>query len=616
MPQNWEKLRQAAASLRYWILKATTAAGSGHPSSSLSAVELLTVLFFGGFFRYDLRHPEDWANDRLIFSKGHAAPLLYALYALAGAITWEELLTLRQKGSVLEGHPTPRFLYHEVATGSLGQGLAMGMGMAWAFKYLHPSPARVFVLLGDSEMSEGSNWEVLQLASYYQLNNLVALLDVNRLGQRGPTMYGHDLEAYQKRITAMGWQAWIVEGHNLPALAQIYQKALTNPQKPQFIIARTLKGKGVSLLENREGWHGKVLSPTQLKTALAEINCSQPRLHLRLSRPRQSLPAPHFSFNHSSPKSQQSFFPEKELSTREAFGRALAVYGHDYPQLVVLDAEVSNSTYTNLFKKQFPQRFWEMFIAEQSMVGAAIGLAQRGYLPVVSTFAAFLSRAYDQIRMAQYSRANIKIVGSHAGVSIGADGPSQMGLEDLAFFRTLRRGIVFYPADAVSTFALLRQALDYRGLVYLRTTRPPTPLLYRWGEKFPLGGSKTLRSSSYDKVTLVAAGITLFEALKAAADLQAQGIAVRVIDCYSIKPIDRATLRLAARQTELIVVVEDHYPEGGLAAAVREAVNGINIPVLSLAVNKIPQSGSGEELLDEMGLSAKKIEQRIYSFFR
>ncbi len=586
----------------------TTAAGSGHATSSLSATDLMVGLLFGGHFRADLRRPQHPANDRILFSKGHAAPLLYALYAAAGLIPERELLTLRKFGSRLEGHPIPAsFPYAEAATGSLGQGLSVGLGMALAAR-MDKLPYRTFVLLGDSELAEGQVWEAAQLASHYKLNNLVAIADINRLGQRGATMLGWNVQAYAKRFAAFGWRTYVVDGHDLDAVAQTYRRALTPSHRPTIILAKTVKGKGVSFLENKNGWHGRALSKVQLEQALEELG-SVKKMRGIIPKPPARRPA-----------TQPTRRPAKPLhytrgtlvATRQAYGNALVRIAPAFPELVVLDAETSNSTMAETFAKVQPKRFFEMFIAEQNMVSAALGLARRGKTPFASTFAAFMTRAHDQIRMAALSNAHLVLCGSHAGVAIGQDGASQMGVEDIALFRTIFDSTVLYPSDAVSAEKLVEQAARARGIVYLRTARNSTPVLYKNTEAFPIGGSKTLAESRKDKATIIAAGITVHEAAKAYNELLKRKINVRVIDLYSIKPIDRKTLLRAARQTKHIIIVEDHVAEGGIADAVREVV-GTLAKVTSLTVHKIPRSGKPEQLLAYEGINAKAILRAVRS---
>jgi transketolase len=602
-----ERLEMLALRIRRDILVMTTRAGSGHPSSSLSAADLMAGLLFGGAFRFDVEHPERPDNDRLIFSKGHASPLFYALWAAAGAVSQEQLLTLRQFGSPLEGHPTTAFRFTEASTGSLGQGLSVGLGMALNARYLDRLPYRTWVLLGDSEMAEGSQWEALQAAAFHNLDNLVAVLDVNRLGQRGETMYGHDTGAYATRVGAFGWETLVIDGHAMDEILAAYARAQQPRQRPLMIIARTIKGKGVSFVEDRNGWHGKALKPEELERALRELGPVDLTLTGTIARPAGAVPARRAA----AAAEPVAYAKDRPVATRKAYGNALKRIFPSFPDLVVLDGEVGNSTYAEIFQQAFPEHFFEMYVAEQNMVGAALGLARRGKIPFVSTFAAFFTRAFDQIRMSRYSDANIKFCGSHAGVSIGEDGVSQMGLEDIALFRTLLDGVVLYPADAVSTEKLVEAAARHTGIVYLRTTRQETPILYDAGESFAIGGSKVLRSGPADAVTVVGAGITLHEALAAHAALLAEGCPIRVIDLYSVKPADERTLRAAARATRAVVTVEDHVAEGGLGEAVRSALAGEPVPVLTLAVRKLPKSGKPAQLLDYEGISAAAIVRRV-----
>ena len=603
MTTSPEQLSQLSRLIRYGILTSTTAAGSGHPTTSLSAVELMAALFFGGFFHCDPTHFDHPGNDRLIFSKGHAAPLFYTLWAVAGALPFDELSTLRKFGSRLEGHPTMAFPYTESATGSLGQGLSIGVGMALNAKYLEHSSSKTYVLLGDSEMAEGSVWEAMQLATHYKLDNLIAVLDVNRLGQRGQTMSGHNLDDYAAKAAAFGWQAIVVaDGHSLDEITAAYQQALTAKDKPVMIIAKTMKGKGVSFIENKDGWHGKALNQDELQKALTEIGEVDVALRGAIALPTAIavIPAPA-----ASPAASLDYPADKPVATRRAYGNALVRLYSQYPQVVVVDAEVGNSTYAGLFQAAHPERFFEMFIAEQNMAGVALGLSRRGQIPFASTFAAFWTRAFDQIRMGQYSDANVKFCGSHAGVSIGEDGASQMGLEDIAMFRTLQNSVVLYPSDAVATERLVEEMIKHQGIVYQRTTRMDTPILYSPYEQFPIGGSKVLRSSDHDVATVVAAGVTLHEALAAYDELQKEGIAIRVVDLYSVKPLDVATLQQAAQETGVVITVEDHYPEGGIGEAVAAALPGQT--VVSLAVRQMPQSGKPRELLEYEEISSAAI---------
>jgi len=601
-----EKLEKISKLIRWYSLAMSTEAGSGHPTSSLSATELMAGLLFGGVFRYDLANPENPNNDRLIFSKGHASPLFYSLWAVAGVVSEKELMTFRKFGSRLEGHPTFAFRYTEAATGSLGQGLSIGVGTALNAKYLDKLPYRSYVLLGDSEMAEGSQWESIQIAAYYKLNNLVGVIDVNRLGQRGETMYGWDVESYALKIAAFGWETIVIDGHSYTEVLEAYEKA-TSSEKPVMIIAKTIKGKGVSFLENKNGWHGVALKKDDFQRAVNELGEIDHSVRGQISLPADLKPEP------AKPRKpeEKSYPPDKPVATRKAYGETIARIYPQFPEIVSLDAEVSNSTEAEIFKKAYPDRFFEMFISEQNMVGAAVGLARRGKIPFVSTFAAFLSRAYDQIRMSRFSDSNIKFVGSHAGVSIGQDGPSQMGLEDIAMFRAVPDSVVLYPCDAVSTAELVEKAAGHQGIVYIRTTRMATPIIYGADEPFAIGGSKVLRKSDRDVATVAAAGVTVHEALKAYDELSSQGINIRVIDLYSVKPLDEATLREAANNTDFILTVEDHYPAGGIGEAVTSVLTPPTVPVYSLAVRKMAKSGLPEELLDYEEISQKAIVSKV-----
>lgn len=564
----------------------------------------MVSLLFGGFFHFDADNPNHSNNDRLIFSKGHAAPLLYSLWTVAGKLTEEELLTLRKFGSPLEGHPVRTFPYSEAATGSLGQGLSIGVGMAINGKYLDRLPYRVFVLLGDSEMAEGSVWEAIQLASYYQLDNLIGIIDVNRLGQRGETMYGHDLNAYERRISAFGWKTICIDGHNYNEIFKAYEEALKS-DAPTMIIAKTIKGKGVSFLEDKEGRHGVALTEEEFKKAVKELG-EVKKVTASVKKPAKLSPNPQLI---ETKEFSKKYSIGEMVPTRRAYGEALVKIFPEFPEIVVLDAEVCNSTYAEIFKKYYPERFFECFVAEQNMVGMAVGLAIRGKIPFVSTFAAFLTRAFDQIRMTQYSDANINFVGSHAGVSIGQDGPSQMGLEDIAMMRSILNSVILYPSDAVSTEKLVREAAKQKGIVYIRTTRSSTPVIYSYDEEFPIGRAKVVKESDKDLFTVVGAGITLHEALKAYEELKNRGIFVRVIDLYSVKPLDVETLKKALSETKAIITVEDHYPAGGIGEAVKAEVCPDR--VYSLACRKTPKSGTPEELLDYEEISAKAIVSKV-----
>ncbi len=607
---NKDKLEKLSKLIRYLILVSTTKAGSGHPSSSLSAVELMSTLFFGGFFKFRVNDIKYVNNDRLIFSKGHASPLIYSLWTAAGAISNEEILTLREFGSKLEGHPTPSFPYAEAATGSLGQGLSIGLGMALNAKYIDKVPYYTYVLLGDSEMAEGSQWEAIQIAAHYKLDNLIGIIDVNRLGQRGETMYGWDIESYKGMMSSFGWETITIDGHNIEEIENAYKHALSVKGRPTMIIAKTIKGKGVSLLENKNGWHGKAITEDQLDIALNELGDIDKNIRGEILEPEQvNMPEEEVEKYNKIP------IEGDKIATRKAYGNALVNIFSKYPNMVVLDAEVSNSTFSDIFEKQFPQRFFEMYVAEQNMIGTAIGLSIRGKIPFVSTFAAFLARAFDQIRMSQYSKSNIKFVGSHSGVSIGEDGPSQMGLEDIAMFRTLLGSVVLYPSDGISTEKLVEEAAKYFGNVYIRTTRMETPIIYSSEDIFKIGGSKIVKESKDDVITVCAAGITLHETLKAYEELKKENILIRVIDIYSIKPLDKDSIRKAQKETKAMITVEDHYAEGGLGEAVK-SVASEKSPVYILAVRKMPRSGKPGELLDYEEISSKAIISKVKEILR
>ncbi|HUY76220.1 MAG TPA: transketolase, partial [Ktedonobacterales bacterium] len=541
---NIDYWHEVAQQLRVDSIRSTTAAASGHPTSSMSGADLMAVLM-SAYLRYDFANPKAPNNDHLIFSKGHAAPLLYAMYKAAGAISDAEMLTLRQFGSRIEGHPVPVLPYVDVATGSLGQGLPIGVGVALAGKYLDKLPYHVWVVLGDSEMAEGSIWEAFELAGHYQLDHLVGILDMNRLGQRGETMLGWNGDAYAARARAFGWHAIEIDGHDLGAINDAYAKAEQNTGAPTLIVAKTVKGKGFAEVENQPGWHGKPFPADMAQRAIAGLG-GERNLIVQVQKPDDRQPAPRPD---AQPFKAPTYEPGTSVATRTAYGDGLKALGAARPEVVALDGEVSNSTYAEYFAKAYPERFFEQYIAEQQLVGSAVGLQVRGYVPFASTFAAFFSRAYDFIRMAAISRANLKLSGSHAGVSIGEDGPSQMALEDLAMMRAVHGSVVLYPSDPNQTAHLLNEMATHRGIAYIRTTREKTPVLYGADEAFSIGGSRVVRQSDGDKVTVVGAGITLHEALKAYDQLKGEGIAIRVIDAYSVKPIDTATLHAAAQAT-------------------------------------------------------------------
>jgi transketolase len=594
-PSLWRDLAQQ---LRVDAVRATAAAGSGHPSSGMSAADLMAVLL-ARHLRYDFDRPEDPANDHLIFSKGHASPLLYALYRAAGAITDEELMSYRRLGSRLEGHPTPRLPWVDVATGSLGLGLPVGVGIALTGKALDRSRYRVWVLAGDSELAEGSMWEAFARAAHAGLDNLVAIVDVNRLGQSGETMLGWDTAAYAARARAFGWRAIEIDGHDVDAIDSAYAEALESDGRPVAIFARTIKGKGVAAVENRNGFHGKPLADPE--AAIAELGG---RRDLVIAPQRPIATAAAAPSPRRAPVRLPSWSPGELVATRRAYVEALRAIGAAEPRVVAMDGEVGNSTYSEIFRDAFPERYFEMYVAEQQMVATAIGLQARGRIPFASTFAAFWTRAHDFIRMAAISRADIRLVGSHTGVTVGEDGPSQMALEDIGMFRAIHDSTVLVTSDANQTAALVEGMLDRPGVVYLRTLRMPTPVIYAPGDGFPIGGSRTLRSSRHDHVTLLAAGVTVHEALAAADTLAATGIHARVIDLYSVKPLDANAVIQAARETGNIIVTEDHWEHGGLGDAVLQTLADADSEarVRRLAVHTMPTSGRPEELLHWAGI--------------
>ena len=603
--QTLNDVRELAMQLRVDSIRCSTSAGSGHPTSSMSAADVMAVLL-ARHFRYDWQRPDNPTNDHLIFSKGHASPLLYSMFKAVGVISDDELMTeYRRAGSRLEGHPTPLLPWVDVATGSLGQGLPDGVGVALAGRYLEELPFRVWVLCGDGEMAEGSIWEALDKASYYRLSNLTAIVDVNRLGQRGPTELGWDVDAYARRVEGFGCRAISIDGHDFDqidkALAQV-----ADVGQPTVVLAQTRKGSGFSEVEDREGWHGVPLPKEMAERAIIELGGER---HLTVQGPLPKDGTPRTRPNGE--VKLPSYSLGDKVATRVAFGQALKAVGVR-SDVVVLDGEVGNSTHTEEFAKVYPERYFEMFIAEQQMVAAAVGMAVCGYVPFAATFGAFLTRAFDFIRMSAVSSANIRLCGSHAGVEIGADGPSQMALEDLAMLRTVHGSTVLYPSDASSTAYLVKEMADQLGVVYMRTTRGSYPVLYAPDEPFPIGGAKVVRSGPDDQVTLVGAGVTLHNCLAAADQLSSDGISARVVDLYSVKPIDSATLVSAADATGgRVLVVEDHHPEGGIGSAVLEAFNDAGHPVqiVHLAVRNLPGSGTAEELMDRAGISVGHIAE-------
>jgi transketolase len=601
---------ELAQQLRVDSVRSSTSAGSGHPTSSMSAADLVAVLI-GRHLRYDWDDPANPANDHLIFSKGHASPLLYSAFKAVGVVSDDELMTgYRRFGSRLEGHPTPALPWVDVATGSLGQGLPDGVGVALAGKYVEEARYRVWVLCGDSEMAEGSVWEALDKASYYKLSNLVVMVDVNRLGQRGPTELSWDLDTYRRRASAFGARVIVIDGHDLGEIDRAMREADdVSGAQPTVILARTRKGRGFSEVEDKEGWHGKPLPPEMAERAIVELG-GERHLVVRGPLPEPSSRPSLAAADGGSRVKLPTYSVGEKAATRKAYGEALAAIGVRR-DVVAMDGEVSNSTFAELFAHAHPERYFEMYIAEQQLIAAAVGFSARGFRPFASTFAAFLTRAYDFIRMASISQANIRLCGSHAGVEIGADGPSQMALEDLAMMRAVHGSTVLYPSDATSAAALVAAMADLGGISYMRTTRGAYPVLYEASEQFPVGGAKVLRRSPADQVTLIGAGVTLHECLAAADQLRAEGISARVIDLYSVKPIDAGTLTEAVAATGgRLVVAEDHHPQGGLGSAVVDALTEAGpaeLSVVHLAVREMPGSGTSAELLDAAGINASHI---------
>ena len=616
--QRIKFIEHKAYTMRCWSVKAPAHAGSGHTTSCLSAADIVAVLFFYGM-RYDPYNYENPDNDRFILSKGHAAPLLYAAWHELGLVSDEQMLSYRSIDSVLEGHPTRRFSYAEAATGSLGIGLSVGVGEALCAR-LDKRNYRTYVVMGDSESSEGSVWEAVQLASYYKLDNLIAFIDCNKLGQSTETMLDYEITRYKDIFTSFGWQAFDVDGHNIADLMAVLDKAHAVKNKPVIIIAKTVKGYGIDFVAGMQGFHGKAFTGEQEKLALEQLKKNfvdaaaydeksytvhiSPPLASPLAYTGQStfiaLPSPAYKKN-------------EMIATRKAYGQALSIAGDSCDAIVSLDAEVKNSTFAEIFETNHPERFYQCFVAEQNMVGMGIGFDRRGRIPFISTFSVFFSRAHDQIRMAAIGNAALRLVGSHCGVSIGEDGPSQMGLEDIAMMRCLPNSVVVYPCDAVSTYKLLEQIARYNdGISYLRTTRMETPVIYNNEESFPIGGCKLLRTSNNDVACIIGAGVTVFEALKAHEILAQHNLFVSVIDLYSIKPIDAATIISVARASRnRVVVVEDHYQEGGIGEAVATALRNENITIHSLAVTRLPRSGKPAQLLAYESIDAAAIVKMV-----
>jgi transketolase len=608
-----QELQDKAKLVRKWCMVSTTEAGSGHPTSCLSAADIATVLF-DRYFTFDVNNPLNIYNDRFVLSKGHAAPLLYTLFGMAGAYPLEQLKTLRKFGSEFEGHPVPKYKYAEAATGSLGQGLSIGAGLALAAKR-EGYGTKTYVLTGDGELAEGQIWEAANFAAHEKLDNLIAILDINRLGQSQETMFGHRIDEYTRKFKAFDFDVIAIDGHNYDEIDRALQAAQQSSGKPFAIIAKTMKGHGVSFVENKDGWHGKALKKEDLEKALKELAPINDDLRFQLKKPKAVKLPQH-------PGNKKSTTPEfekgKEYATREVFGEVLAKLGGQDAEIYALDGDVMNSTFTEDFKKVIPERFVECYIAEQNMVSVAAGLSRIGKIPFVATFAAFLTRAADQVRMARVSEANIKFVGSHVGVSIGEDGPSQMGLEDIALFGTLPDVVVLQPCDAVSTAKLVPQMVSHHGFAYMRTLRPKTPLLYKNEDNFNIGGSKIVRQSDHDQLTIAGTGITVFEALKAADELKKENINIRVVDCYSIQPVDANTLKKCLNETELkiLITVEDHFKHGGFGDFAAAALAGAQGQVIKMAVQKISSSGTGEELMKDAGIDAAAIVSKVKSVLK
>lgn len=601
--------------IRYYILVQTQAAQSGHTTSSLSAVELATVLFFN-HLRYDLERPANPVNDRFILSKGHASPLFYALYGAAGKLTEKELKKYRSLESTLEGHPSLRFPYTEALTGSLGQGLSFGVGTALALRMQYKNPPMVYTLLGDGEMAEGQVWEAIQYAAFRKVHNLVGIIDVNRLSQSEQTMLGHEVYSYEERVASFGWRTYVVEnGHDVVEIDATLEKAVRESRRdgpPAMIIAKTTKGKGVSFWEDKNGWHSKVVPKDDFEVALKDLGDVDKTLRGEVAKPEEQEQLSVVASFTAAP--MMTYAADEKVATKQAFGNAIERLGSASPQLVVLDGDMKNSTHTDQFEKKYPDRFFQVYIAEQNLVSIAWGMSRRGLKPLVCTFACFLTRAHDQFRLAALSNVNMLVCGAYAGVSLGKDGPSQMALEDMGMIRPYLGSTVLYPSDAYMTEKLVEEMLKREGLVYIKTTREPTPVIYNAQDTFPIGGSKTLLASENDEVTVVAAGITVFESLKAAKMLKEHGITVRVVDAYSIKPIDTETLVKAAAETKAIVTVEDHYVVGGLGDAVLEALaEELHPPIYKMGVTKTPRSGSPEELLKFVEIDAESIVKKVKS---
>lgn len=613
-------LKNVALNLKIDSIRATTSSQSGHPTSCMALSELISSIFFHKI-KYDLKNPKNPNNDRFILSIGHTIPVIYSAWKQLGIIKDKELLNLRKFDSLLEGHPTPRFRYNEAATGSLGQGLAIGVGMALNAKYDNLS-YKTYVILGDGEAAEGSVWEAAELASYYKLDNLICILDANRLGQSGESIHGHDIKKIAKKFDAFGFKTFIIDGHNIEEILNTLNKAEKVKGQPIAIIAKTIKGYGLNSVENKNNYHGKPFKKEELESIIKKLKNRFKPAKTTIQDYIPEIPTPIYSekiiaqrikINLTEDENSKLFDKTKKIATRKAFGYALKSLGYANKNIFAIDADVGNSTFTKIFGEQFPNRFIQCFIAEQNMIGVSIGLESRGKIPFASTFGAFFSRAYDQIRMAGIGKNALRLSGSHCGVSIGEDGPSQMALEDIAMFRAIPNSIIFYPSDGVSTYKLTEIMANYNdGISYIRTTRPATLNLYNKNEKFNIGGCKILRQSNNDKMCIIAAGITLHEALKAYKGLLKYNINISLIDLYSIKPFDKKTiLNLAKQSNNKILTVEDHYLQGGLGEAVASALSNENIFITKLAVTKTPRSASSQKLLAYEGIDAQAIIKKV-----
>lgn len=613
-----QELKDIANKLRIYSIKATNASKSGHPTSCCSMAEIMSVLFFNTM-KYKLTDPRDPSSDRFVLSKGHAAPILYAAWAEAGLFPVDDVMNLRKIDSDLEGHPTPRLSFVDVATGSLGQGLSCAAGMAYTGKYFDHSSYRVYCVIGDGESAEGSIWEALSFAGHYKLDNLVAIFDINRLGQSEPTALQHQLNIYKARLESFGFHTIVLDGHDVKALSAALLEAATVKDKPTAIVAKTFKGNGIPGIEDKDNWHGKPLgdkAEDAINSILKHItNNGKPKLS---PQPPKNDASP-VGTSRISLSGPPSYTVGEKVATRLAYGTAITKLGSNSKRVVAMDGDTKNSTFSDKFKKAHPDRFIECYIAEQNMIGIAIGCSTRGRtVPFVSAFAAFFTRAFDQLRMGAISQANIKCSGSHAGISIGEDGPSQMALEDLAMFRTLPNSTVFYPSDAVSTERACELAANIHGICFIRTSRPATPVLYSNNEEFSIGKAKIVKKTSNDKVLVIGAGVTLHEAVKASEQLAQAGINIRVMDPFTLKPLDEAAVIENANEVGgRIITVEDHYPEGGLGDAVSTAVAmQMNVIVKRIAVRNLPRSGPPDVLLEMFGINANAIKKAVQEILK